>query len=386
MNNFKMICVRVLSVCVGLILFLGSNAQDNKMIQIIYLSDVHYGLTKKVFRGKENVSSDEVNKAILKEINNLQKQILPSDNGVGQNQMINHIDALIVTGDLANREEKGIQSATKSWAQFEKNYIKDLHTKDRFGKITPIYLTPGNHDASNAIGYFKPLNPSRDNKSMVEIYNRMLHPHILKTTTTFDYEKDVPNYAINIGSIHLIFPSIWPDSANRIWMENDLNNVKRNTPVLIFTHVPPYGDPKLFTNPNIPATINSKNKFENLLREKYKESLVIDKYAKDSIEQNGLDIFLYKHPNIKAYFHGHENHNEFYTYKGVDGKLSLPVFRVDSPMKGSISSKDEIKCSFQLITIDENKRLLSVRECLYNAHPNEKDQNITWGVSKTISL
>ena len=64
----------------------------------------------------------------------------------------------------------------------------------------------------------------------------------------------------------------------------------------------------------------------------------------------------------------------------------LHCFRVDSPMKGKISSKDETKLSFELITIDVDKQQLTVRECLWNAHPFNISQNIDWGVSKTVSF
>lgn len=53
---------------------------------------------------------------------------------------------------------------------------------------------------------------------------------------------------------------------------------------------------------------------------------------------------------IKAYFHGDKNYNEFYTWNGVNGTIDLPVFRVDSPMKGEYSSADErstfLYCSY----------------------------------------
>lgn len=361
-------------------------AQNHSAINIIYLSDVHFGLKKENFRGKKKVSSGVVNQAIIEELNNFHGQRLPNDKGVAANTLVGNIASLIITGDIANREEKGVLSASVSWQQFASLYFDGLHLKNDIGEQTPIFLTPGNHDASNAIGYFKPLQPAIDNKSMVEIYNRMLHPKEVKTIANFNYQKDVPNYSIDLQGVHLIFPSIWPDSANRIWMENDLSYVSDTTPVLLFTHVPPYGDAKLFTNPNNPPTINPKDKFENLLREHYKDALRLPKHPKDTLEEIGLDSFLYAHPNIKAYFHGHENHNEFYMYRGVKGNLALPTFRVDSPMKGKISSKDETKLSFQLISIDMGNHLMTVRECFYNSNPSHVHQKITWGDSKTVSL
>ena len=50
-------------------------------------------------------------------------------------------------------------------------------------------------------------------------------------------------------------------------------------------------------------------------------------------EHRELAAFLKKHPSIVAYFHGNENYNEFYTWGGPDNDITMPVFRVDSPMK-----------------------------------------------------
>jgi hypothetical protein len=95
--------------------------------------------------------------------------------------------------------------------------------------------------------------------------------------------------------------------------------------------------------------------------------------------------WLKLHKNIVAYFHGNDNRNEFYTYTGPDNDISLNVFRVDSPMKGTISGidatdgkGDPTKLSFQVITIDSAKNSMTVREYLWNTR--------TWGVSTTVSL
>jgi hypothetical protein len=96
--------------------------------------------------------------------------------------------------------------------------------------------------------------------------------------------------------------------------------------------------------------------------------------------------FLKKHANIKAYFHGNSNWNEFYTYKGPDKDVNLPVFRVDSPMKGKYSGKDETLLSFQLITIDPQKQEMTVRECLWNTVPGNVRQKTMVGKSATISI
>ncbi|HZR22634.1 MAG TPA: hypothetical protein VFA59_03535, partial [Vicinamibacterales bacterium] len=83
-----------------------------------------------------------------------------------------------------------------------------------------------------------------------------------------------------------------------------------------------------------------------------------------------------------AYFHGNSNWNEFYDWHGPDNDITLHVFRLDSPMKGKESSKDERKLSFQVATIDMVKGELTVRECLWNTAPN----TLAWGAHKTISI
>jgi hypothetical protein len=130
-----------------------------------------------------------------------------------------------------------------------------------------------------------------------------------------------------------------------------------------------------------------KNKFQNLVEENYKEGDVAGKGdSATNIEQRGFVKFLKAHPNIKAYFHGNTNYNQFYTYTGPDNDVSLPVFRVDSPMKGEHSSKDETLLSFQLISLDATGQQLTVRECLWNTQPLNAANQVVFGKSATISL
>ena len=94
------------------------------------------------------------------------------------------------------------------------------------------------------------------------------------------------------------------------------------------------------------------------------------------------------HRNIVAFFHGHENYNEFYTWRGPDGDLALPVFRADSPMKGRDSRTNETKLSIQVVTYDTATRTLTARECLWNAPGGAAAATapVAWGASKTITL
>lgn len=307
---------------------------QQKDIHIVFTSDVHFGLKKAHFRNSpDSVTSKEVNQVLANSIKSLGK-----------------IDYLILTGDIANREEVPLQSASVSWKQFIRVYAP-LHI--------PLLLLPGNHDVSNAIGYYKIMFPEKDAGALVGIYNTM-HPQHHLDTNHFIYTSTRFNYSRNIGGIHFQFITIWPDSANRIWMEKDLGKINPKMPVLIFVHDPPEGDPRHFTG---------QDKFENLLSEVYNNH-----YEKD------WDLFLKKHPNIKGYFHGHSNYQEFYTYKGVDHDLSLECFRVDSPMKGKNSLKDESLLSFQVITIHPDKKQMEIKECLWNR------ENIQWGQSYILQF
>ena len=358
-------------------------------VQIVYTSDTHFGWHR-TFRGKINVDANSVNKAMIQEINTLPEVTFPKDGGVNQGTKIGSIDYMIITGDIVNRQQIGIQSASASWAQFSAAYLNGgITLKNKENKPVSFLLTCGNHDVSDAIGYTKPMSPATDATSMVNIYNMMLSPAVPLTNATYNYQTDKINYSRNIAGVHFMFINMWPDSIARIWMQQDLSSVSMSTPVMIFTHDPPIADPKHFTNPNGGHGINSTDKFENVLGEVFKDG----KTPKSSttIEQRNFVTFLKLHPNIKAYFHGHDNFNQFYTYYGPDDDIQLNVFRVDSPMKGDISGTDapdrvgdESKISFQVISIDEDTKKMTVRECFWNK--SGANSHLEWGDSKTINL
>jgi hypothetical protein len=360
---------------------------SNNVIQIIFTSDAHYGITRKTFQGHDSVSASVVNAAMIKKINVLPAVALPEDGGLNAGKTIGSIDYLVEGGDIANRMEVPIQSAAASWRQFEAGYIKGLTLKGSTGAPIKLFLVPGNHDISDAIGFYKKMAPLTDATSMANIYNRMLQPARPLTKDSYDYTKDKINYSKNIGGIHFVFVTLWPDSLERIWMEKDLQTVAATTPVIIFTHDQPECEAKHFTNPKPGHTINDKDKFENLVAEQYKEgdSTKADGGA-TAFEQRGWVAFLKNHPNIKAYFHGNSNWNEFYIYTGPDKDVALNTFRADSPMKGKYSSRDETKLSFQLITLDTKSGQMTVRECLWNTDPTNPKKPVQWGASKTISL
>ncbi|MDP9081062.1 MAG: metallophosphoesterase [Bacteroidota bacterium] len=372
----------------GLISFhTNGQAKQPQLINMVFSSDAHFGLKKDKFRGDTNVNANLVNAAMISQMNAIPSLSLPADGGIGAGQQVGSVDYVIQTGDICNRMEPPVQSAAASWAQFETVYINGIKLTGHNGLPAKLLLAPGNHDISNAIGYTKLMVPATDPTSMVNIYNLMLKPKQPLTNENFDYTKDKTNYSVNVKGIHMMFITLWPDSAERIWMDKDLDTVKQKTPVIIFTHDQPTCEASHFTNPVPPHTINHVNKLQNLLTEEYKEGTVAAKEEDaTNIEQRGFVKFLKKHPNIKAYFHGNSNWNEFYTYTGPDNDVKLNIFRVDSPMKGKYSAKDETKLSFQLISLDPEKQIITVRECLWNAHPENPNNKTLIGSSCTVSL
>ena len=350
-------------------------------VQFVYTSDAHYGITRS-FRGIDSVPTQTVNASLVEKINSMPFLQFPADNGVNAGSVVGGFNYLIETGDIANRQEAGIQSASASWAQFKTDYIDGLTLTDNYGKKAGLLLTPGNHDVSNAIGYYKTMSPLKDSATMVNIYNMMMPSP--RPAGTYNYTNEKIHYSRNIGGVHFMFVNMWPDSSERVWMEKDLKTINITTPVVIFTHDQPDVESKHFTNPNGSYNINSTDKFENLLTEIFKDGNTIK--APSTIEQRGFTQFVKAHRNIVAYFHGNDNDNEYYTYRGTDSSIALNTIRIDSPMKGNISGSDETKLSFQTISIDTVTRQMTVRECLWNTVPSTPSTPVVFGASKTFNL
>jgi len=371
-----------LSTLVLALSLLSAKAQDG-VLHLAFTSDVHYGITRAHFRNFDSVPSTVINQAMIAAINRLPEQVLPGDSGVAAGQRIHAIDAILISGDIANREEKGIQSAAVSWQQFEADYGHGIATKDRSNQPTPLWLCAGNHDVSNAIGFWKPTSPATDASSLAGMYNRMMSPAEPRTAANYDYAKNKVHYSRDIGGIHLVFVNLWPDSTEQQWMEQDLKGLKAGIPVLLFTHSMPDVEARFFTNPNGRHAIDSTDKFENLLPETFRDGRTI----KDSAiyEQRGFAAFLQRHPEIKAYFHGHNNYTEFYQWQAPGTGILLPCFRVDSPLKGKFSAKDETRLSFLLLSIDTRAKSITVRECRWNTVPGDPAV-LVWGDHRTMAL
>jgi hypothetical protein len=223
------------------------------------------------------------------------------------------------------------------------------------------------------------MAPKKDAASMLGIYNLMFPE---KQVKEFDSSLNRVHYAKDINGVHFIFLSLYPDSAERVWMEKDLSKINNTTPVLLFAHSIPNVEPRFFENPNGIHDINEEDKFENLVPERYKDGN--DVKVTTNFEQNEFAEFIKKHSNIKVYFHGHENFTEYYTYNGPNKDIQLNCIRTDSPMKGRFSAKDETKLAFELVTINTNTKKLTVREVLWNK--SSTITTFTWGQTVTISL
>lgn len=373
-----------ISILAGLVGALGGSANAGGVVKFLFTSDLHYGITRPRFHQAGSVDAQIVNRAMIRKMNAISAQSAPADSGVLAGSPVGSIDYLLTTGDYANRQKTGIQADSVSWRQFWSDFNDSITLRSRHSSKPVLLLSPGNHDISNAIGYTTPLTPTTDATSMVEIYNHMVQPGTALTNASFDYSIDKVNYSRNIAGVHFQFVNMWPDSANRAWMETDLTGVPSTTPVLIFTHSPPEVEAKNFTNPNGSHDINGTDLFQNLLAETFKDGTKTSGAA--TIEMRGFATFLKAHKNIRAYFNGHDNFNEFGTWTGPDHDVALPCFRVDSPMKGKYSKADETKLSFQLIAIDSAAQKLTAREVLWNADSTRFTATSAWGQSRTISL
>jgi hypothetical protein len=354
--------------------------------QFVFTSDAHYGLTRATFRGAEQVDAHAVNAAMVARINQLPDATFPRDGGIKSGERIGAIDFLAQGGDVANRAEVAsrVQSPAQSWAQFRADYLEGLHLRNQAGAPAQVFVVPGNHDASNAVGFYREMAPYIDKTSMAEIYNRLMMPAVPKTAQTYNYETDHVLTSRDIGGVHFIFLTVWPDSVARAWMDADLSRVPATTPVAIVTHDQPESESKHFRNPNGAHDINATDMFENLLADQLADGPAVS--SPDTIEQSAFEVFLRRHSNVTAYFHGNSNWNQFYDWTGPGHSVILHTFRVDSPMKGAISAGDETRLSFQVVTIDMASRTMTVRECLWNADPRRPDAPLVWGSSTTVAF
>jgi len=369
----------------------------------VYTSDAHYGIKRGTpFSGMS--SAQQINGAMIDEMNRLQKDkiALPSDGGINAGLAVDAVDFVVETGDAVNRTDGNVYPAKYSlsaevWPQFKADYFTRLNLLNGSKTKAPLWMTPGNHDVSNAIGYYKALTPSTsstalDATSYVEIYN-LMNPSATITNASFigstpTAATAAASYAGKrlvtsrvVNGVNFVFVGMWPDSISRPLIDTEIAKAP-GLPVVLFTHDQPTSESKHFTNPNAPKDINATNKYENLLSDEYADTQAAGNTPGTStdIEQRAFVAWLKKpaNKNIVAYFHGNDNANEYYTYTGPDNDIRLNIFRVDSPMKGNFSATDASKLSFQVVSIDSDAKKMTVREYRWNTK--------AWGNSITVSL
>ena len=381
-----------------------SPAAATPVTTFVYTSDAHYGIKRAVFSGLS--SAQQVNGAMIDEMNRLQtaKVALPSDAGINAGQILTAVDFVVETGDAINRPDGATTpsqyaNAAVIWPQFQADYFTKLNLKTAANTKAPLWMTPGNHDVSAAIGYYKvPTDTTAylDATSYVAIYNLMMSPATALTNAGFigstpDRVTAAASYASKrvvtskvVNGVNFVFVGMWPDSISRPLIDSEIAKAP-TLPVILFTHDQPTSEPKHFTNPlDATATaINTTNKFENLLSNPYANSellapALVTFGASTDVEQRGFVAWLKTHKNIVAYFHGNDNANEYYTYTGPDNDIRLNIFRVDSPINGHFSATDPTKLSFQAVSIDTDAKKMTVREYRWNTK--------AWGNSITVSL
>jgi len=353
-------------------------------IEFVFTSDAHYGLVKSTFRGTSNASSQVVNQAMVAQINTMAGAVLPSDSGVRAGQPVGAVDFIVEGGDVANRMElaSAVQTDAASWAQYANDYVNGITLTDHAGLRAPLITIPGNHDVSNAIGYYKAMSPAIDATSMVAIFNAAMNPAVPRTNATYNYTTDKVHFSKTFGGVHFAFVNMWPDSVERAWLASDIATLNPHTPVIIFCHDQPDVETKHLKNPNGDHGINATDQFENMTEDYASVSKIS---MPSTSEQRALVAFLKANRNIVAYFHGNSHIQEMVTYAGPDSDIALPVFSVDSPMKGTVSSTDEAKLAFNLGSIDVVGKQMTVREVHWNSTKSSSSP-LTFATSKMISL
>lgn len=352
----------------------------------LFTSDPHYGIKKTAFDGYS--SAKQVNGIMIGSMNSISSVTYPCDDGgLKACQQVGAVDYLVQTGDIANRMEANsggytqIQSAATSWSQFENDFIKGVTLKNAQGGATTLYAVPGNHDVTNAIGFYKTMTPTTDSTVMLKLYNMFMNPSTALTSyTATDYDTKRIYYSKDIAGVHCVFITMWPDSTARAWIDNDLKSVSSTTPVILFTHDQPDIETKHLKNPNPPYTINATDQFENMVTDQSIDTDTNGLYtinAPSTTRQRELVAWLKTHKNIVAYFHGNDHINGTYTYTGPDNDISLQVVRVDSPMKGSVSKSDPSKLTYKVVNIDSVAKKMTVRDYQWYAKKWDATATIT---------
>lgn len=376
-------------------------------IQFVALSDVHFGYIRVypvTISGTATQDAKVINTSMIGTVNALSTLTIPADGGVGAGAAVGAVDFVAVTGDIANRYQtdsaasgpspanlNAVQNSTASYADFTSIVLNGVTLKNKAGAATKFLLSPGNHDVSNAIGNTKipgsvatgaPATPNRvDPGSLKALYKIAKGTDFVGTYDLAAFEAtnssgaalNKPNYSMDVGGIHMISLTIWPDDSNRKWIDADLLSVPLTTPVMLFMHDYPDVDVKHLKSRAAGNPINTN--FEACATAVVDSSESADGIAgatSTNVEQRAFVTWLKTHKNIVAYFHGHSNSNEMWDYKGPDADITLKCFRIDSPMKGDITASaagKESLLSYLLTSIDTTAKKMTVREIRWYPTP-----------------
>src|ERR1035438_1609836 len=135
----KVTWIFILLLNITIKIFAQHAADTSGIIQFVFTSDAHYGITRSNFRGTVNADAHAVNTAMLEKINSISAVMLPQDSGVNGGHVAGAVDFLVEGGDIANRMEIPIQSATVSWGQFETDYLKGSKLIDHSGDAAKFF-------------------------------------------------------------------------------------------------------------------------------------------------------------------------------------------------------------------------------------------------------
>lgn len=343
------------------------------------VADLHFGLARARFQGDTAVAAARVNAALARSLRAVRTIRFPADGGVAAGQPVGVLAAVAVAGDIANRAEGGVQPGATSWEEFLNVFVAPL---ERAVPRIPVYVAAGNHDASNAVGFTPTLMPPTDTAPMSGLRVRM--PGVRRDTLRpFDYRRDRIHFVVDLGGVQLMVLHIWPDSEERRWMEQELAMIPDSVPVLLLTHDPPVPDVKHF----LPREGETGNEgFQSLLAERW--APLAERRGlpgMDGPEASGTYAaflaLLARHRNVRAYFHGHVNYTEFYDIRDDDRQVSVPAFRVDSPLKGRDSANDDARLSYLIVSVATDRQTMTVREYRWSA-PAE----LRWGPRCTVPL
>ncbi len=425
-------------------------ATASAIVNFVYTSDNHYGIVRPLFRGNFNVTGQAVNEAMIARMNTLPVQLFPNDGGVAAGQSVGTVDFLMDTGDIANRSESQSAIAANAaldylgsivnypgnsaytapvssvtWSQWQHDYLGDTNTGSRAGGLLtltnaagqgiPVFLSPGNHDVSDAIGMNGKIAAGNvDATSFAQIYNRMT-PYSGKlpiTTNIFTNPGDYTNvnnqvnYSFDIGGVHVLCVNMFPDKNILNWMSADIANLPTSTPVFLFCHVPlnmAAGETKVFGTPT-----NTSNSAGADIPFKLSGTDSANSYVDMNAAKQYVADWLVAHGNVRALFSGHDNFNGATNWNGQDANGNLiavrdsvwpgvTLFRVDSPMKGDVSGVsstsgslagigNETNLSFQVFSLDVANRKLTEREFQWNPTADATGNGVWSGQSVTIDL